>query len=165
MFLFRTKCNLEKFKELPLELLNIILQYHHCKKCLILKNTLKDVEYCTKCHPQYHPKIDEILQKIKPLFMRKDFVGTLASLNTRDIMNEFVVYVGKKTYTNKNKIYMRIVDYDVNMLTYILLCQIVDVINTDNYWNIRNELVSEATKQNVIVPAVVRSQSIIVKRN
>jgi len=117
------------------------------------------------------PKLDELKNKLKKLFDRKEkigekWTGNLESLNQRkDILEQIKLYVGSKSYTiNKTRIYMCLKDengnyYDDNSLIFVLLHELAHVIcksigHTNEFQKIFNDLLVEGAKAGIYDPTI-----------
>lgn len=119
-----------------------------------------------------NPKIEELKNKLKKLFDKKEksgekWTGNLESLNDRkNILDQIKIYVGSKSYTiNKTRIYLCLKDpenknyYDDNSLIFVLLHELAHVIcksigHTNEFHNIFNELLVEASKAGIYNPNI-----------
>jgi hypothetical protein len=114
---------------------------------------------------QTDPKIDTLMDKIKPLFTKDNhFEGLLEPLNNRDILKEIKVMKGEKSYTiNKQKVYLCLKDekgeyYDDNMLVYVLLHEFSHIFcseigHTQKFHDIFQEVLDYAIKKGVYDPS------------
>ena len=114
---------------------------------------------------QDDPKLDQLKDKLKPLFARKDFTGVLEPLNNRNLLSEIGLYKGDKSYTiNKSKTFMCLYDekgqyYNDNILLYVLIHEYCHSINItighdENFNNIFDALLAEAISMNIYNPSI-----------
>jgi hypothetical protein len=88
-------------------------------------------------HLRDDPKLQNIVEHIRPLFQRKDYGGRLAPLNDRNLLGEIDLLEGDHSYTlNKHKVYLCLKDdagnyYDDNTLVFVMLHELTHCILTD----------------------------------
>ena len=115
---------------------------------------------------QYDPKIDTLLNKVKPLFTNNNkFTGNLTPLNDRNILNEVKVMKGDKSYTiNKKKVYLCLKDenqnyYNDNILIYVFLHELSHVIcdevgHTQKFHDIFENILDLASEKGIYNPSI-----------
>ena len=110
-------------------------------------------------HLQNDPKLLELKEKLKPLFLKKH-TGLLEPLNDKNILNNVGLYKGDKSYTiNKQKIFLCLNDendkyYPDYQLIFVLLHEIshsicVSVGHTEEFNKIFDVLLKEAINMGI----------------
>jgi len=111
---------------------------------------------------QNDPKLIELKDKLKPLFLKKH-TGILEPLNNKNILNNVGLYKGDKSYTiNKQKIFLCLNDQNNNyypdyQLIFVLLHEISHSIcqsvgHTEEFNKIFDVLLKEAVNMGIYDP-------------
>lgn len=112
------------------------------------------------------PVLRNLLETVRPLFYQDNYyLGSLSSLNNRNILDEITLYKGNKSYTiNKEKVYICLKDekddyYPKNMLIYVFLHELSHVIcdeigHTDKFHRIFEDLLGKAIEKGIYNPSI-----------
>lgn len=112
------------------------------------------------------PKIDTLLEKVRPIFESDDYyTGNLKPLNNRRILNEVKVFKGDKSFTiNKKRVFLCLKDenqqyYNDNMLIYVFLHELAHVIcdeigHTQKFHDIFEDVLDLAVEKGIWNPNI-----------